>query len=226
MNATFFGLAFLAAANPKLVGVDLLLIENRRPRVMFSAFLAGGLAVSLTVGFVDVLAVQANTVKTQGSLSGALELASGLALLVLSVLVGTGRVHRLRGTPAFGHGGAPMKMEAWARGVLRQPHIGPAVVIGGLAGTPGASYVLALRGLITGHSSTAVQIVAVVLFSLIQFLVIIVPLVFLGAWPEATKERLRATTAWLTSHAQQLIVSVMGVVGVYMVISGSVRLLT
>ena len=32
MNAEFFALAFLAALNPKLLALDLLLIENRRPR--------------------------------------------------------------------------------------------------------------------------------------------------------------------------------------------------
>ncbi len=37
MNAEFFVLAFIAALNPKLLAVDLLLIENRRPRAMFCA---------------------------------------------------------------------------------------------------------------------------------------------------------------------------------------------
>lgn len=37
MTASFFALAFLAALNPKLLALDLLLIENRRPRANFSA---------------------------------------------------------------------------------------------------------------------------------------------------------------------------------------------
>jgi len=35
VNAQFFALAFIAALNPKLLAVDLLLAENRRPRAMF-----------------------------------------------------------------------------------------------------------------------------------------------------------------------------------------------
>ena len=35
MNAEFFALAIFAALNPKLLAIDLLLIENRRPRAMF-----------------------------------------------------------------------------------------------------------------------------------------------------------------------------------------------
>ena len=46
MNAEFFVLAFIAALNPKLLAVDLLLIENRRPRAMFlEAVLVEGRAV-------------------------------------------------------------------------------------------------------------------------------------------------------------------------------------
>jgi hypothetical protein len=37
MSAEYFGLAFAAALNPKLLAIDLLLTENRRPRAMFLA---------------------------------------------------------------------------------------------------------------------------------------------------------------------------------------------
>ena len=48
MNAEFFALAFLSALNPKLLALDLLLIENRRPRAMFLCLLLGGMTVALT----------------------------------------------------------------------------------------------------------------------------------------------------------------------------------
>ncbi len=43
MNAEFFALAFLPALNPKLLALDLLLIENRRPGAMFLCLLLGGM---------------------------------------------------------------------------------------------------------------------------------------------------------------------------------------
>ena len=46
MNAEFFALAFSAALNPKLLALDLLLIENRRPRAMFLCVLLGGMTVA------------------------------------------------------------------------------------------------------------------------------------------------------------------------------------
>ena len=54
MNAAFFALAFSAALNPKLLALDLLLIENRRPRAMFLCVLLGGMTMALTIGLLDV----------------------------------------------------------------------------------------------------------------------------------------------------------------------------
>jgi len=51
MNAEFFALAFSAALNPKLLGIDLLLTENRRPRAMFLCLLLGGMTVALRFSF-------------------------------------------------------------------------------------------------------------------------------------------------------------------------------
>ena len=62
MNAEFFVLAFTAALNPKLLAVDLLLIENRRPRAMFLCLLLGGMTTALAIGLLDVLTVHADNI--------------------------------------------------------------------------------------------------------------------------------------------------------------------
>jgi hypothetical protein len=76
MSAEFFALAFVAALNPKLLAVDLLLIENRRPRAMFLSVLFGGLAVALTIGLLDVLVFQADAINSQKTVSAGVDLAS------------------------------------------------------------------------------------------------------------------------------------------------------
>jgi hypothetical protein len=52
VNAAFFGLVFKATLNPKLLGADLLIIENHRARAMLICSLAGGLGMSITIGIV------------------------------------------------------------------------------------------------------------------------------------------------------------------------------
>ena len=227
MSAEFFALAFLAALNPKLLALDLLLIENRRPRAMFLWLLVGGFAVALTVGLLDVLVVHADAINSQKTVSAGLDLALGLFLLAVGVLVATGRLHGRRKAAVPAGGGQPQqpeKKDGWAQRVLREPRLGLAMLIGALVGIPGASYLAALHILVTGKSSTAVQVVAVIVFVLIDFALIIIPFAFLELWPEATKARLKRSQDWLLSHSLQLIAYGAVILGAYLTISAVVRL--
>src|SRR5438552_11824049 len=93
MNAEFFALAFVAALNPKLLALDLLLIENRRPRAMFLCVLIGGMTVALTIGLLDVLVFHADAIKSQGTVSAGVDLALGLLLLPAGGPLATRRLH-------------------------------------------------------------------------------------------------------------------------------------
>jgi Sap-like sulfolipid-1-addressing protein len=227
MNAEFFALAFIAALNPKLLAVDLLLIENRRPRAMFLCLLLGGLTVALTIGLLDVLVFQANAINSQKTVSASVDFALGLVLLAIGGLVATGRLHAHRKTPVPVGGGQPEKPEAkggWAKRVLSEPRLGLAMLVGALVGLPGAAYLSALHDLVTGKSSTAAQVVAVVIFVLIEFSLIIIPFAFLQLRPEATIAALHNTQEWLLSHARQLMAYTALILGAYLAVSGLVRL--
>jgi hypothetical protein len=229
MNAEFFVLAFVAALNPKFLAVDLLLIDNRRPRAMFLCILAGGMTVALTIGLLDVLTIHADAISSQKTASAGVDLALGLVLVAVGVLVATGRLHGRRKTPVPAGDGQPPKPEkekkdSWAQRVLAEPRLGLAVVIGALCGIPGGAYLSALHILVTSKSSTANQVIGVILFVIIEFLLIIIPLVFLELRPEATKAFLKNFQDWLAGHARQLLAYTAVVLGAYMAISGLVLL--
>src|SRR5215467_3858742 len=138
MNAEFFVLAFTAALNPKLLAIDLLLIENRRPRVMFLCVLIGGLTVGITIGLLDVLVFHLDAIQSQKTVSAGVDLALGLLLLAVGALVATGRLHGRRKAPVpAGHGqpGKPPKeKDSWAERVLTEPRLGLAMLVGALCG--------------------------------------------------------------------------------------------
>ena len=230
MNAEFFALAFTAALNPKLLAIDLLLIENRRPRAMFLCLLIGGLTVGLTVGLLDVLVFHLDAISSQKTVSASVDLALGLVLVVAGALAATGRLHLRRKSPVpAGTGDGPAdipdkeKKDSWAR-LLAEPRLGLAMLIGAVCGIPGAAYLTALHNLVAGHYSTATQITAVVVFVLIEFLLIIIPFVFLAVWPEATKAALKNTHDWLLGHARQLMAYTALVLGAYLTVTALVRL--
>jgi Sap, sulfolipid-1-addressing protein len=235
VNATFFALAFTAALNPKLLAVDLLLIENRRPRIMFLCVLFGGLTVAITIGLLDVLTIKADAINSQKTASAGLDLALGLLLLAVGALVATGRLHGRRKAPvpagdgqrAQAGNGQPAEKEekdGWAQRVLGEPRLGLAVLVGALIGLPGAAYLTALHNLVTGHYSTATQVTAVIVFVLIEFLLIIIPFGFLVLRPEGTRAALRKGQDWLRGHTQQLIAYTCLILGAYLTVSAVIRL--
>jgi hypothetical protein len=230
MNAEFFALAFVAALNPKLLAIDLLLIENRRPRAMFLCVLLGGLTVGITIGLLDVLVFHVDALKAQGTASAGVDLAVGLLLLAIGGLVATGRLHghRTAVVPAGDSQpethGKPQKKDGWAQRVLTEPRLGLAMLVGALCGLPGASYLTALHNLVAGKYSTATQVVAVVIFVVIEFLLIIIPFVFLELRPETTRAALKGTHDWLLGHARQLMAYTALILGAYLAISGLIRL--
>jgi len=229
MNAEFFVLAFTAALNPKLLAVDLLLIENRRPRAMFLCVLLGGLTVALTIGLLDVLTIHADAIDAQKTASAGVDLTLGLLLIAVGALVATGRLHgRHKATVPAGDMQLDQpekeKKDGWAARVLAEPRLGLAMLVGALIGLPGAAYLTALRNLVTGKYSTATQILAVIVFVVIEFSLIIIPFAFLELRPEATKATLKRAQAWLLGHARQLMAFTALILGAYLAVSALIRL--
>ena len=227
MNAEFFALAFSAALNPKLLAIDLLLIENRRPRAMFLCLLAGGMTVALTIGLLDVLTIHADLLKAQGKASAGVDLTLGLLLLAAGALLAAGRLPGRRRAAVPAETGAPDKPEkknSWAQRVLGEPRLGLAVLVGAIIGLPGASYLTELHHLIAGKYSTLTQVIAIVVFVVIEFLLIIIPFAFLELRPEATKAALKRAQGWLTGHALQLMVAIALLLGAYLTVSALIRL--
>jgi hypothetical protein len=224
VNAQFFALAFIAALNPKLLAVDLLLAENRRPRAMFVCLLFGGMTVAITIGLLDVLVFHADAINSQKTVSAGVDLAIGLLLLATSGLLASGHLHGHRRAPVTAGNEKPAKKDGWAERVLAEPRFGLAVLVGAVVGIPGAAYLSALHNLVTGKSSTAAQAVAVVIFVVIEFLLLIVPFTFLVLRPQATKARLKDTQAWLLSHARELMAYTALILGAYLTVSALVRL--
>ena len=160
-------------------------------------------------------------------MSAGVDLALGLLLLAVGSLLATGRLHGRRKVPVPGGDGPPEKMEkkdGWAQRVLGEPRLGLAMLVGAVVGIPGASYLTALHDLVTGKSSTVIQVIAVVIFVVIDFLLIIIPFAFLELRPEATKARLRHTQDWLLRHALQLVATIALLLGAYLAVSGLIRL--
>lgn len=93
-----------------------------------------------------------------------------------------------------------------------------------MIGLPGASYLIALHHLIAGNYSIATLVIAIVVFVIMEFVLIIVPFAFLELRPESTKALLKRSQDWLLRHALQLMGGIALLLGAYLTVSGLVRL--
>ena len=142
-----------------------------------------------------------------------------MVLLAAGALLATGRLHgrrKHRPPPQTARPEQPEKKDSWAQRARREPRFGLAMLVGAVIGIPGATYLTALHNLVTGTSSTATQVIAVLVFVVIDFLLILIPFAFLELRPEATKARLKHTQDWLLSHALQLTATIALLLGAYL----------
>ena len=110
---------------------------------------------------------------------------------------------------------------------MHGPHYGLAVLIGAAVGTPGAAYLLALHHLVASKTPAAIAVVAVLVFVTINQL-------GAGARPvrvpdsqtQGTEKAIKRFTDWITSHERQIAATVALLAGAYMVIGGTLRLLS
>jgi hypothetical protein len=241
MTAGFFGLAFLAALNPKLLAIDMLLIGNQRARAMFLWLLFGALVVAITAGMLDVLVFHLDKLSAQRTVSAGVDLSLGLLLLGAGSLIATGHLHRRRkepvpagGVPAHRAAPAtavpppqstePHKMDGWAQRVLTQPRFGLAVLIGAVVGIPGAEYLAALHILVAGKYPAAVEVIGVIVFALIEFVLILIPFALLQFRPDATGRQVKNAQHWLLGHTRQTLGAIALILGAYLTVRGLVRL--
>jgi Sap-like sulfolipid-1-addressing protein len=225
----FFALAFIAAANPKLLAIDLLLIENRRPQAMFGSLLAAGILTGVTVGLIVIQVVPASAIHSERQASASLDLALGVILLLIGGLVMTGILAQIWARRRRSGRQSAKKRNGytdWAQRALREPRLGIAFLVGFICGLPGAAYFTALHNLLASKSSTGADFAAIVVFVIIEFLLIIVPWLLIAIWPDRTAHAIRWILAWVTSHAMALIAWICLLLGVFLTVSGVVRLLT
>ena len=68
--------------------------------------------------------------------------------------------------------------------------------------------------------------IAVIVFVIINWALVLVPFAFLMARPQGTEDALKRFEHWLASHEQQVAAGVCLLAGAWMVITGLVRVLS
>jgi hypothetical protein len=207
-------LALVASIYPVGIAALLVFLNAPRPKLTSAVFLAGAAACLLTVGALIVVVLRKSGLDQSGQATAryGLQLGVGILLVVVALVVSR-RPRRPPGTPSR------LTSMADNTGLLA------VFLIGVLLYTPSPSYLTALQ--ILGTSSASATATAAALLGVVAIVLITIelPLLFYVFAPAWTVPKLTGMNAWLDVHGRDVLVGVLGVLGIAEIVQGLIGLL-
>src|SRR6516164_924954 len=191
--------ALTAAANPTLLAATTLLLTLPRPKRLLLGYWLGAVITIVTWGLVLVFAVSGSTSSTmKHTVSPAIEITLGTFILVIVLVVATGRDRRPRAWSERRREKARDKPPPRWRRTLSKGSARDTFVIGILLSFPGASFIAGMDELAKQKIGTAATVLAVIAFCLIQLLILELPLIGYMVKPEWTEDAVKRFSDWLS----------------------------
>ncbi|AFM15066.1 Protein of unknown function (DUF2910) [Mycolicibacterium chubuense NBB4] len=213
MWITLLVMAVAVSLEPFRIGMTVLMINRPRPALQLLAFLAGGFVMGTTVGVV-VLFVMRPALDSAHFTLPRVQVVVGAVILLNAALVATGVLGRMR---RDGTGGRAHRMVepvvTRARQLLGGRSLWAASVAGLGIALPSVDYVAALAIIVASGAAVAVQFSALILFNVVAFALVEIPLLCYLAAPERTRATLSALYDWLRARGRLGIAALLAAVG-------------
>jgi hypothetical protein len=235
------GLAFASAGSLafQLLAIDLVILTRRNPRPLLWAFWLTALVVSCGFGSIALTVFRAKGTflgTTSRTVSPAIYLIVGVIAVGVAAVAATSRGRDLIGRELDKRKGAPAaessdsladRVRARAEGVktkaeeaLQRGSVWVAIAVGFVMGAP-TPFQLAAIGVMVRHGySLPAQLLLILGFSLVTYVVVEVPIVMYAIWPDATSTRVQSFSAWLGTHKIEAAAVVAAVVGLILIVKG------
>ena len=217
-------LACLAALFPLMLAAVVVMLTRPRPKRLLLSFLIGGWAMSVTTGLLVLHAFESSDSEVLGSsdtVHPGAYLLGGVLCLAVAYLLGTARGAALRARRAAKRPATPAKEgPSRAERALGGDRAALAFAVGAVINVPGIYYLSALHDMATGGYSDAEQIALIVLFNLVMFVLVEVPLVSYVISPDTTADRVNRFQVFLTRNASRIVAVLALGFGIVLVVKG------
>ena len=217
-------LAIGAAFFPVLIAAAVVILTRPHPARLLLAFWLGGLTMSMVAGMIVLSAFHgsqsvAGTTK-DGTISPEIYLLTGILALLAAALIGTHRGRELLGRRPRRRRAPKPETTPWAERVLERGTLPVAAGVGAALNLPGPFYLIALGIIADHHESVVADVVMVLGFNLVMFVLIEVPLVGYLVRPAKTAALVHAMSGWLHRNGVRIATAMVGLVGVFGVAKG------
>jgi Sap-like sulfolipid-1-addressing protein len=235
MCSSLLLLSLLAAIDPVRIGITALLIVRKRPILNLLTFWLGGLAGGVAAAVAILLFLRDFTL---GVMRAVVSATSSPIVTYLQVAVGALAVSwaalllnrlgaRKRSTvPATAPVGlqepvassTPVRLSMRDR--LNNGSLSVAFVAGVALATPPVEYMAAILAIVASTPTAPAQVGAALLFTVVAFAVVEVPLVTYFTAPAQTLAVVRRINDWITERRQAIPIVVVGAMGFMLLVSG------
>jgi hypothetical protein len=219
-----FVLSLTAALNPTLLTATTVMLLLPNPRRLMLGYWLGAMLTSITCGLVIVFALEGSGAvsTTKRTISPVADIALGGIVLVIAIVLATGRDRRVTERRASRRQGKapPRWQQTLSRGTARTTF-----AIGVMLTLPGASYLAGLSRLSKLDYGTAETVLAVVGFNLVMLVLLEGPLVAFAVAPDWTVGAIDRAKAWTRARGRDWAVRGLAVVGAALVLKGLIGLL-
>ncbi|MET0456343.1 MAG: GAP family protein [Mycobacterium sp.] len=216
MWLTLLVMAVAVSLEPFRIGMAVLMLNRPRPMLQLLAFLIGGFAMGIAVGLAVLFLFRSTLLGSPHFTLPKVQIVIGATALLLAAVLASGV--RLRRT------GEPGRVSSHARRLATGGSLWVAAGAGlGLA-LPSVDYLAALAVILASGSSAATQVAALLMFNVLAFALVEIPLLAYLVAPARTRVAMENLDRWIRSRRRRDVALLLGVVGVVLVVAGMVGL--
>jgi len=219
--AEYFLLAVASIFWPLLIAIVVIVLRTDHPVKLLSAFLAGGLLATITVGIALVSTFDGTSAlsRNRGTADPAVSIAVGVLAVIGALALRRLDMSRLRDPKPKATPAKPTRTERLVENARLAFLAGLVLNI-----VPGLFPIVALKNVAEGGYPAAVNVTLVVVFYLIMFTSVEIPIVGYMVAPQPTVATVQRLNDWLDRNARKVATLVLGVAGLYLVVRGLVAL--
>jgi hypothetical protein len=214
MWITLLVMAVAIGLEPFRIGMAVLMLNRPRPQLQLLVFLCGGFAMGTTVGLVVLFVLRQRLMESNHFTLPKVQLVIGALALVASAYLA------LRPRPADGD-------EGWMSKVgNRVTHAGSlwvAAVAGLAIALPSVDFLAVLAVILASGTDAATQVAALVLFQVVAFMLVEIPLIAYLVAPQRTLTAMTSLNEWVRSRRRREVAAMLGIVGAILVTVGLVN---
>lgn len=211
MWITVLAMALAVSLEPFRIGMTVLMLDRPRPMLQLLAFLCGGFVMATTVGLVVLFVFRPRLLGSAHFTLPKVQIVIGSLALLVAAVVGT---KVLSGRFARPH----------AARRARQLLNGRSLWVAGTAGLgialPSVDYLAVLAVILASGAAPTTQVGALLMFNVVAFALVELPLVAYLVAPERTRALMAALHGWIRSRSPRAVAALLAGLGCALLVVG------